>query len=553
MSSMLSAKGSMHEDVLPSDLPERSIIGPTRGRFGELGSGDIGFAGRMIRSALESLERDDSLEGTRVVFSDTTPGENARARRSYGLSEATAGLQKTPEIFMLTPQSQQKAAEMIAEMTGISRRVIDAVMLEEGYGNQRAKVDLVSRGPTLSIDDDIIIPERYGVLKNECMPAGFRRMTNSQMIVPDSMVADSEIFEWRENSLTSLFDYLGRKLGDIRKTHSDLQASFQHVDTMHQALPEAMRGGVAQFRVDYDPESLIPESDDARVVGAWPIKHVRPDYRTIAIAKAHLTGEFPSQEVPMQSVLSGDNRAYAHQSSKTNVDSAVFAWDINDQTENFPRWFVTSGGISNANPLKTVTSSYRADNEMLPMLLGILSKAQNETLVYMSGLQAQAEHHRALSGYRFGVHEQAAASLVGNVAATEAAARMSFNPSEGNMVMEAIPNDYSVPEEKAHKIFDELSALAMICQEKAREITGRKGMDETVRTKLIEQYHAVHSAIEGKLGGFDFDLFRRNMNDEIRQQLRYYESILRSYPRIVSAVRELINKSLYPVERFVTE
>jgi len=206
--------------------------------------------------------------------------------------------------------------------------------------------------------------------------------------------------------------------------------------------------------------------------------------------------------------------------------------------------------ISRENPLQTVTSHYRADNELLPVLLKVIKKQTGESNMYLSGINSQVYHNRALSGYRPDLHEQAAASLVGNVVALAAADKLEFD-SNGHACLR-LDGRYKIPEERAQKVFTELADLAHTCLIKAEVLRSERVTSETTRSK-IERYNNIYVSIKNKLANFDFSRFRTHLEEETNRQLQFYADVLYATPIVVHEVQQMIKDGRYPVLEYVPE
>lgn len=539
----------MKQTVLPPTHSERTVISPTLNRWGE--GENTGVLADLIQSVQERLSETSKAE-TRILIGDAT--ENATERRAFNLSQIAANATHfEAPVYVMTPENQRKVVEMVTAMTGINRSTVEAILLDTGYAGQRLKLDAVVRGKVLTLDDDTRIPDEYGIVKKEYLSPDMSRVSNSQVLLPDTSIHDHHL-DWRNNSIDSFFAYLGEQVSRIRQLQ-DIRVTRNHVDTMNEALRDVHTGDSRQFVVTHEDGPDIPDADDAVVAAAWPIKHGVPDYRTVEIAKANLNNEFPSNEVPVQSVLSGPPQLYAHQISHTNVDSAALARLLDDERSRTPWWFASNVAISKANPLLTVNGQYRSDNELLPQYLEFASKAWNRLSVYVSGIETQVYHSRARTGYRPGIHEQATASLVGNIAARESITRMEIDRATGGSLLREVEGDYRVPEHLAQNVFDQIKSLADICMVKMNELATRTGdvSEASINAEKLKRYGEIYTSIESKLAGFDFAAFCRHLNVEIRDQMRFFSTILDAYPRVTEAVQKLIREERYPVEKFVMQ
>jgi hypothetical protein len=345
------------------------------------------------------------------------------------------------------------------------------------------------------------------------------------------------------------FEHLGKNVDQVKKEHPSLRATQTWNDTMHVTI-EDLNGQPVQFVVTHANGNDIPEAEKARIVATVATKHGVPDYRTVKIADFNLRREFPDDEMPVKSYLSGEPKLFAFMECDTNVDSAALARRFDEKTALWPWWFVSSLDISRQNPLQTVTSHYRADNELLPVLLKVIKKQTGESNMYLSGVNSQVYHNRALSGYRPDLHEQAAASLVGNVVALAAADKLEFD-SNGHARLR-LDGRYKIPEERAQKVFTEMADLAHTCLIKAEVLQSEKVPSEISKSK-IERYNNIYTSIKNKLANFDFSTFRTHIEEETNKQLKFYADVLHATPIVVHEIQLMIKDGRYPVLEYVPE
>ncbi len=544
----------MKETFITPENLGHAVVSPTLNRWGD--EKNDGVLTDMIGSVQQRLSADGLANDSFMLIGDASKGPAINDLRARNLSHASNVQHPTP-VMVLTPEGQARVEEIIHARTGISRRTLQAMLTETGYASQRNKLDVVLAAlgriqgsiKTLSLDDDTILPNTYGIHKESHMPHGFSRRVNSQLLLPDDMLT-SDAFEWRQNSIIAFFNYLGKTVGEIRETHPGLRATEHERDTMNEALDQAAASRLAQFDVSHDRTPDMHGSDAATILAATSDKFGNPDFRTIKITLANLQREFPNTEVPVQSVISGERQPFAFQLSKTNVDSATLARQFDERTALTPWWFVSSDAISRANPLQTVTGHYRADNELLPVLMGIISKAKDELCLYMGGIEAQVFHNRARSGYRPNLHEQATASLVGNVAALQSAERLGINPTDGRAQMDVVEDSYEVPRDFAQRVYDQIKSIADMCDMKLAELKERSG-DVTHIQRLMDRYKEVYNSVRTKLADFDFEVFYQHLNTEIRDQMRFFSDVLNAHPAVVDEVEKLIREGKYPVQQFI--
>lgn len=541
--------GFLRETHLPAVLPENLVVCPTMNRWGEDKPGPLAD---LLRSTQLMIEKDGMEDTTGIVLADSSTGADVDALRARRLNETVAGIARPAPVYLLTPQTQELVLAELHKRTGVARSILAAILTNTGYASNRQKLDALAGGSTLysgkpmrvaTFDDDTVLPTEFGVVpERHVRGVGLEPKPNSQMLLHDAEVR-GEVFEYRSNTLRGFFEHLGRTIGDVRSEHPGLRVTRIQHDTMNEALQDATDSRSAQFVVTSSPGPEVDGAEHAHVIAAAGTKFGIPDYRTVAIAMANLLKKFPDKEVDVQSVLSGDPQLFGFQVSKTNVDSAALARVFNERTAHLPWWFVSSDAISRENPLQTVTGHYRADNELLPTLLEKVSGAWGELQVYLSGIRTQVFHNRARSGYRPNLPtEQAPASLVGNIAATQAMARLLIM-RDGSASMEDVADDYQVPEEIALSVFEKLKGLADVCAAPAR----RNDTDEYIR----HQYEAVYRSLEHKLAGFDFRKFHRHLNTEVRDQLRFFSEVLDAYPRVLREISSMIARGQYPVQEFV--
>lgn len=551
--------GRLETTYLPPDAPDNVIVSPSMNRWG---NGVPGHLPKMLQSVQGALSREGLSDDTWMLVSDASNTPDAEALRHEQLNRIN-GFNRPARLFFMTPELQARVTRTIVERTGVDERIVKAILLDTGYASQRIKLDTVLAGlvtataahiKVLTLDDDTVIPERYGVVKPEFMPQGLSHKPNSQVLLHDEHVREG-IFDFRDNKIEPFFRDLGLTVADLRAKYPGFRATGLQKDTMHVSLEDAVQGRPAQFEVSHDDKSDLEGVEQAQVIAASATKFGIPDYRTVRIAQANYESEFPDREVPINALISGPSKPFAFRESLTNVDSAAMARLFNDKTVTLPWWFVSSDAISRQNPLQTVTAHYRADNELLPVLFRELASKGDEQYLYMSGLATQVEHNRARTGYRPDLHEQATASLVGNVAALEAAKRLLIDSATGQPILEKIDDDYRVPEEMARRVFDEMHKLSLLCALKINELDSRKRSATSQQShsyeRMIDRYHEIMTTIKAKLGNNNFEEFSVHLNTEIRDQLRFYSGVLKAFPKVVDQVQKMIVAGEYPVQEFV--
>ncbi len=545
---------------LPPDSPQNIIVSPTMNRWGD---GTDGHLQNMVSSVQDALKR-DGMTDSWVLLNDASNTPDANKKRAQGLAEIQRRSDGDARIMLMTPETRAAVAGIVSKHVGIREGVVRALLTGTGYAEQRAALDVVAGGlvskdgkiiNVLTLDDDTVIPERKKYVDEEGLPDGIRRKPNSQVLMPDG---SARVRMDGVNSLKSFFEPLGLTVGEMRGRTGDLRATRGLHDTMHGVLDMASKGIAAQFEVTHTDEPDMDGAERARITAVAATKHGVPDYRTVKIAQSHLEGEFPEEEVPIASIPSGENKNFTFHEASTNVDSAAISRRLDSQTASWPWWYISSLDVSLSNPLKTVTGHYRADNELLPVIMRVMLSKTGEAHMYAAGIETQVYHNRARTGYRPGMHEQATASLVGNIAALEASRRLEFDPVTGEAKMYMVDGNYRAPEDHAQSVFNEMRNLATVCAAKMTELRGRQEnggrnvSDEDFRRieENVRNYANIKASIEGKFANFDFRKFKEALDHEIRDQLNFYAEVLRAVPAVTDSVRKLIADGKYPIVEF---
>lgn len=548
----MNSGGRMKETFLPPEQAQRTVVCPTFNRWKTMDGQSPGIISNLVGSVAQRFSDEGLHDTSRIVVGDCSP-KCPPELRAENLAHAFSDVERQTEVYVLVHEMQQTIAREVAKRLRLPPGLVDHMLVQNGYAQNRTKTEMPVMGDVVTLDDDTRIPREYYVIKNDQMPGGYRRVDNSQLLLSDDEVdrlrADMEV---RTNKIAPFFEPLGKTVGQLRaEGHSGMQVSTMQHDDMNSALSHARENlQPAQFRVTNDPKSVIADADDYEIAGVTPTKHDIPDYRTIEIALAAAEQRFPEFEVPVRSVISGDSKMFGFQKSSTNVDSAALARRMDERTAMFPWWYLSSETISATNPHQMVRMSYRADNEFLPHILEPLSRSFGKNYIYASGIETQVTHHRARTGNRPGIEEQAASSLIGNVAATEAVERLHFDQATGHAYMEEIPTDYVVPEEKAGSVYRKLVELAYECRFQMDELDNEQG--EHV-AKLQAAYRNMAHNIESKLARVSFHDFHDALNKEVGDQLRFFREILAIFPKVRNFVQEeLVAKGKYPVQKYVS-
>jgi hypothetical protein len=540
--------GRLVETFLPGEDPAVTLMCPTRNRWG------TPEAPGVVNGLLESLEcllvKEDLTGEARILLADASPPDEVAGPRLRGLARAFVNRRSTP-VYLLTPERQRWVAEQVVARTGLAPEIVDALLVHPGYAGQRTKLDAVAGGRVVTFDDDCRMPEAYPVLRAGAL-AGVPLLPNSQIMIRGKQIPP-ELVDLRPNRIRPLWEHLGRPIGEVRRSWPGLRVTEYLRETMHAAL-EQTKLGVAhtQSVMTHDDAEDLPGSDDARVMASWAIKYGDPDFRTIFIARSNIEHEFPPYELPIQSCLSGPPEPFAHQKSRTGVDSAVLARILDGESAWIPWWFVTREAISLRNPLGTVTGQYRSENDLLGSILGTVSGGGRSPQVYLAAT-TQAFHERTRTGYRQDLPEQSTAALVGGLAASEANRHLRVDPVRGRAWLERPEEGYSLPRERAQVTFEEIMSLVHLCRGKLQALS-QPGATSSNAALTVEQlrgrYGELLELLLRKTGGGDLDTFLRAASVEIRDQLRFYADVLDARPAVLEAVRELILAERYPVLRY---
>lgn len=553
------------EGYLPTEAPSNILGYPTYGRWETSLPAAVGTVADAVSDA-------GAAKDSAIMISDGTPDYTNEQRaaqldRFYG----PTGTQPEMPIHVLTHETQQKVVDALEQQTGLKRKVIESVVARTSCGDNRQKLAVVTSAYVTGtnrelvlglIDDDIEAPRMYD------RATGFGETPNSQVII-DHARNGQTVFERLPNGSIkqNFLNVPGKSLSELRKQFPGTQATRTWEDSMHRQLDVAQKNGVAVFEVNPAGEPI----QEATVWGASVIKHKRPDYRTVEVAKAALWNEFPPQELPIESFPAGPNVPFAFQECTTNVDAAFSAWSVTDETARLPFSFIISRDISLKNPYKTVTTNTRADNELLPTLLPKVAEKTGKSLVYVTGVDFQVEHHREASGYRPNIIEQAATSLVDNLYAQGANELMQFKDMYPYLDDAAI-DGYSIPHDRALGVFRQLKDLAHIARLKMAELNQRTTHSRDEEEQLgahLDRYQGVYDTVKGKLGvthyeeehgvsvelgdweDAAFDNWKRELDKTGREQLHYYNDVLQATPIITQEVQRMVDEGVYPVAQVV--
>lgn len=557
----------MKEVLHPTTLPDpdnfpRDIIGvPTRNRWGDIGN--PGHLPEMISSVQHVLAQDGTAGNTIMLVSDASNGEYGAALpqiRERWMRELDT--KPTSEIFLMTADLQHRVAKDIAIRTKIEPEIVRAILDRPTYDTQRTKIDAVIAGAVTQTgrtfrfwggDDDVQVPLQMRILKPEVLDElGFYGDPNSYILWIGQPLA-SHAFTEKPNSLKPFFDPLGKTIYQLRRDYGGVHVSEDWTDQMHVAMEQA-RGNSVIFHVTHGVDEEPANGDEWRVISVINTKTRLPDPRTFTYVQQVLRNGLEPAEQKIFAYIAGPPDLFAirkafYKGGPTNVDSANMSWHFDPDTAFILRWFVSDPEISNRNHI--VNGQYRSDNEYLTELLEVLSTEAGKQYAYLSGVEAEVEHHRAQTGYRPNdPSEQAASSLIGNIAALASLERIEFD-AYGTAKLN-LQTRYVVPEEKAKGVFDKMKGLETICADKIRALE-----DEYMRNphpdllSLKARYQAVSQSIHTRLSAFQFPRFYALLNKEVNEQLAFTDKILRAYPRVIEEVGKLISEGKYPVLRYV--
>ncbi len=552
----------IEKSVLPSDIPPYIFGYTTYGRWHTSLPSAVGSVGYAAKH--DGITKDSAF-----MIADGTPdisdAERAGHLRRY--FERDGYVPDIP-IYILTQEDQQRVIDEVERRTGLPKEDIIAVIGGTSCGDNRQKLVVAVGSYVMDRqekrilglkDDDLEVHHVYPQVRM------YGNIPNSQVIVDANR--DSEIlFALQPNgSLKKDFlDIPGKTLTQLRVHHPDMPATRTWIDSMHRQLDEAQQTGVAVFAVNPDG----PPISDATVWGISAIKHLKPDYRTIKVAKDFLLNEFPPTELSMASFPAGPSQLFAFRECNTNVDLAFSAWFLDHNTVKLPYVFLVSRDISLENPLQTVTTNTRADNELQPTLLPRVLAKTGQSYVYVTGSPLRVEHHREPSGYRPDMIEQACTSLVDNLYAQAANEMMEFADGFPYLPEDAI-NAYSIPEERARGVFRQLQELAQISAFKISELRQRSTYSQVEEVTLKDHLHRYENIIRSlrfKLGVTRFEdesgkgpvpindwdnvafwPWKEEVDGIGRKQLYYFGRALKNTPIITRTVHKIIQEGKYPV------
>ena len=571
---------------LPPDISPYTVAIPTYERWGKPVKPEDGGPQTEVRGSLPTtlatydaaIQRAGIAPTSRFLIADgsskTTHEERARWLQSY--YDKNGGSLQTP-TFILTHNGQTRLVDQLEEKLNkqsITRDLLERISLDPSCGGNRHKVAVIAAAAVDGtpnsfvlglVDDDIDVPYQYEKV------GGYGRIYNGQVIVDMRRNGHLQFDRAKNGNIaTDFLDIPGKTIQELKGRFPEMQASETWKDTMHRQLDEAQRNGVAIFEVNPDGESI----ENGTVWGISAIKSGKPDYRTAAVLKQFLMDEFPEEELPILSFPASPNKMFAIRKCGTNVDAAMSAWHVDEDTSRLPFSFIISPEISGQGKYGTVGKiRTRADNELLPGMADEVYQRTGKSLLYATGPNFQVKHTRDSSGYRPNIVDQACTSLVDNLYAQAANELMEYNDMHASMDSQAI-DAYTIPEDRAHKVFDTFQEFALICENKRDELSQRNTHsteEEKQLMRKIDMYTQIHQTFKRKLGvlayeqenntiiptsqweDVAFNQWKKAIDDTGRRQLHYFNTILVTTPIVVEATKDILRGGRYPAAYVVPE
>ncbi len=542
---MKRSEGRFEKSTLPPEEASRTICCPTRGRWRSVTGKSPGDLGHWLHSVATRLEAEGIAEDSRIVIGDQTLDcslESKAANISWAIHHSERPVVRRPEIFLQDLETKTEAADLIRERLRPPERVLENFLLRSGYAQSRIATELPLLGRVLSMDDDTTVPEEAPFLEgcDDLLPG---RSENSQILHGSERFSElGGRIAMRPNRIGPIFEPIGRTVGALRtEGWGVVPVSNHRHNTMHQAFDRLSRlGDSSRFVVDHAEMTENSQSKDVEIAAVAITEYGLPDFRTIAMVDSTIANQ--GRPIEHRTISAGENRLFAFRGSETHVSSCLARW-LCPGLDHFPWWFLTDDRISLRNPHRTVRTSYRSDNELVADLLRPLSAAINRPLAYGQGVPTRVLHRPATTGHRPDLPEQAAASLVGAMIAGEVKCRLQFN-GNGEASLPEIPDSYTLPDETALGVFEQLESLAVRCRRVA--VTNPDDADTT------SWCHAMARDIAIRLAGFDFQAFKATLEVETRDQLRFQREVLAWYPRIRRfVIDEMVLAGRYPVMRYI--
>lgn len=542
--------GKLEWSTLPSEEASRTICCPTRGRWQGITDHAPGDLGRWLHSILTRFDAEGLAEGSRVVIGDQTvdcPLSTKVANIDWAIDHPDHPVSQRPEIFIQDIETRTAVALKIREHLRPSESVLENCLLRPGYAQSRIATELPLSGKVLSMDDDTAVPELAPVL-NVCSERFAGAIENSQVLHSSSQFSELDgRIEMQPNQIGAVFEPLGRTVSEIRQQGlGAVPVSEGRRDTMHIAFERMLRDGESsRFSLDHADALASQDSGDDEIVAIAITEYGIPDFRTVAVVDATIANA--GMPIEYRTIPAGESRFFAFRHSKSHVSSCL-ARNLRDGLDLFPWWFLTDDRISRQNPLRTVRTSYRSDNELVADLLRPLSTAIGCQLAYGQGVSTRVVHQPAVTGHRPDLPEQAAASLVGAMLAGEVRKLLDFD-HQGIAALPAISDSYSLPRESVTTVFEQLECLASRCRKVAEVLTSDPN---SMSREAILWCNGMHHDLRLRLAGFNLQDFKAALDVEARDQLRFYRDVLAWYPRIRRfIIDEMVLRNRYPVKRYV--
>lgn len=540
----------------PEGFPNKVITSATRDRWGDLHK--PGHVVNMITSTQEAMVRDGLNTSAFMLIADGTNNHDAGQIREQQLETHLDRIDGSVPIFFLTEETQQMVVDLIVEKTGINQRIVRKVIGAPEYDSNRTKIDVVLAAAvlgsgnvieSLGFDDDIVVPNRRKTIKPEILAVhGLESGVNTYAFWPGELPEDA--FDYQPNSLLDYFDPLGQTVEQLRKYKVGLSVSGGWSDGMHQAM-ETIEDRPVVWEVAPNANRMRNAGVDENVViqSVSGTKTFLSDPRTRIYVLQYLLRELTPPEGNILTYNAGPPAPFVFMKAgaggrQTNVDSANISWNHSPKTANILRWYVSDPEVSKRN--KLVDWQFRSDNEWLPLFLVKLWKQLGVRYAYYTGITSEVEHHRASTGYRpKDPIEQAASSLVGNVAATVTLDHIVFQ-RDGSARLETDYN-YRVPRHRAQEVYGFLQELHNVCQIKIEELRRNK----LLSGELLAHYRLIDKSVQRRLSNYNFPSFWRRLNYEVNAQMRITDQVLEAYPKIIQAVMDLLRSGSYPAIEYV--
>lgn len=554
------------ETTIPPDAPDLIVGTASRNRWivPSNGFGVRFILPDTISSAADLIKIEDLDKDAWILVSDaSTPGKIEK-NFEQALPHLNINENHAP-IYIANRHTRRELVNKLMEKIGSGYEVTKASVDGSGYGDNRDTLDNIIAGLTrasghpvnlVAIDDDVVLRSKPLVWRSEKLAElGIEPLPNSQVVFAFPPDTDkSQFLELLDgNNLKAFIDPLGQTVAQLREKNDDIKVSEVVIDTRPPAFEKALRGEPAQFIVSPDSNGLL-DADSGIIIATTEDKSGLPDYPTWIISKGVLENEFPPEE-PVEAYPSGPKVLYAGQRSETIFpDSALFGRRFNASVDNdpafWPWWHVSSLKISKEYNL--LNSSNRSDNDFLPKWLKYIHEKTGKLYLYASGLPTYAQHSRTpFGGDRRDPGEAALASQIGNIAAVETFKRFEF-PRNGTIYMRPVEDNYSVPEDHAQTVFDRMQLLIFIGIKKAYELIDR--LDNTTNsqqqhelTNKIGQYIEAISSLGVAMRGFDYGLWKKNLDAGIAKQLNFTSEWLDTKPKIIYELGQTISKGEYPI------